>query len=69
MKIYYDPKNDLLHIILREVKQVRNERYNDDIVFDVDKDGRVVGLEILDASDYLELDNLLSVTVVQGKAT
>lgn len=67
MKIYYNPKDDLLHIILKEIKEVRNERYNDDIVFDLDKENKVVGIEILDASKYLELNDLLSVTLVQER--
>ena len=67
MKIHYKPKDDLLHIVLRETNDVRNERYNDDIVFDVDNEGRVVGIEILDATEYLEIENLLNVTVVQDK--
>ncbi|MEK7264184.1 MAG: DUF2283 domain-containing protein [Bacteroidota bacterium] len=68
MKIYYQPKHDLLHITFRESKQIRNERYNDDIVFDVDGNGKVVGMEILDATEYLNLEDLLSVTLIQEKA-
>ncbi len=67
MKIYYNPKDDLLRITLKESKEVRNERYNDDIVFDVDKEDKVVGIEIFDAAKYLEIGDLLSVTLVQEK--
>ena len=69
MKIYYKPTHDLLHIIFRESSEVRNERFNDDIIFDYDKDGKMVGIEILDASEYLQLEDLLNVTVVQEKAS
>ncbi|MDI6765569.1 MAG: DUF2283 domain-containing protein [Bacteroidota bacterium] len=67
MKIYYNPKDDLLHITLKESKEVRNERYSDDIVFDLDKENKVVGIEILNTSKYLELNDLLSVTLVQER--
>jgi len=68
MKIYYNPKHDLMHLVFRESGKVRNERYNEDIVFDVDNNGKVVGMEILDATDYLNLEDLLSVTLIQEKA-
>lgn len=67
MKIYYNPKDDLLHITLKEMKEVRNEKYNNDIVFDLDKENKVVGIEIIDASKYLELSDLLGVTLVQER--
>jgi len=67
MKIHYNPKHDLLHIILKDVSKVRNQRVNDEMVLDIDKKGKVVGIEILDASSYLGKQELFSVTVEQEK--
>ncbi len=68
MKIYYNTTQDLLHIIFRESEQVRNERYNDDIVFDVDSKNKIVGMEILDASNYLDAHDIKDVKVIEEKA-
>ena len=68
MKIFYNTTQDLLHIVFRESGQVRNERYNDDIVFDVDSNNKVVGMEILDASNYLDAQDIKNVKVIEEKA-
>ncbi len=68
MKIYYNTTQDLLHIVFRESEQVRNERYNDDIVFDVDSNNKVVGMEILEASNYLDAKDIKNVKVIEEKA-
>jgi uncharacterized protein YuzE len=68
MKIVYNTTQDLLHIVFRESGQVRNERYNDDIVFDVDSNNKIVGMEILDASNYLDAQDIRNVKVIEEKA-
>ncbi|MBI5217098.1 MAG: DUF2283 domain-containing protein [Ignavibacteriae bacterium] len=68
MKIVYNTTQDLLHIVFRESGQVRNERYNDDIVFDVDSNNKIVGMEILDASSYLDAQDIRHVKVIEEKA-
>ena len=68
MKIYYNTTQDLLHIVFRESEQVRNERYNEDIVFDVDSKNKIVGMEILDASNYLDAQDIMNVKVIEEKA-
>ncbi|MBI3193067.1 MAG: DUF2283 domain-containing protein [Ignavibacteriae bacterium] len=68
MKIYYNTTQDLLHIVFRESNQVRNERYNDDIVFDVDSNNKIVGMEILEASNYLDARDIKDVKVIEEKA-
>ena len=62
MNITYDDKTDLLYIRLDDRKQdVINKRVSDDIVLDVGADDRIVGIEILDASKHVTLDNLLPI--------
>lgn len=39
-------------------QQVINNRLSDDIVLDLGKDNRIVGIEILDASKHLNLERL-----------
>jgi uncharacterized protein YuzE len=61
MTITYHEKHDLLYICLDEgPKQVTNVRVDEDIVLDVDEDDRIVGIEILDASRRVKLDQFVT---------
>lgn len=70
MRIIYNDRTDLLYIRLDETKQdVINRRVSEDVVLDIGKDGKVVGIEILDASKHVNLESLLPVKYeVPGKA-
>ena len=62
MNIVYDDKTDLLYIRLDDRKQeVINRRVTEDIVLDIGEGDRIVGIEILDASEHVTLDRLLPV--------
>jgi len=63
MQIHYNAKTDLLYIRLDDRKQnTMNRRVSEDIVLDIGDDDRIVGIEILDASQHLNLDRLLPIT-------
>jgi uncharacterized protein YuzE len=62
MQIIYNSKTDLLYIRRDERKQaVINRRLNEDVVLDIGRNDRIVGIEILDASKHLDLEKLLPV--------
>ncbi|MGB7290711.1 MAG: DUF2283 domain-containing protein, partial [Thermodesulfobacteriota bacterium] len=62
MQILYDEKKDLLYFRLDDRKQnLINQRLADNIVLDIGKNNRIVGIEILDASKHLNLRNLLPI--------
>jgi len=62
MQITYNSKTDLLYIRLDDRRQsVVNRRLSDDIVLDIGEKDRIVGIEILDASERLNLGQLLPV--------
>jgi uncharacterized protein YuzE len=62
MQILDDVKTGLLCFRLDDQKQqVINKRLSEDIVLDPGEDNRIVGIEILDASKYLNLEGLLPV--------
>ena len=62
MQIHYNSKTDLVYIRLDERKQdVINRRSTEDIVLDIGADNRIIGIEILDASKHLNLEDLLPV--------
>ena len=66
MRITYDPKYDLLYIKLGEAERVLCKEVDEDITFDVDATGKLVGIEILSASEHLKLDTLLPVEMAKG---
>jgi uncharacterized protein YuzE len=63
VQIFYDAKTDLVYLRLDERRQqVVNKRVSEDIVLDLGEDDRIVGIEILDASKHLNLEQLLPVS-------
>ncbi|MCJ2021352.1 DUF2283 domain-containing protein [Methylobacterium sp. E-065] len=50
MKSEYDPVVDALYIRLAETCVVESEEIRPGFIVDLDADGRIVGVEILDAS-------------------
>jgi uncharacterized protein YuzE len=63
MRITYDPKYDLLYLKLGEAGKVLGKDIDEDITLDLDAQGRVVGIEILSASQHLDLKALLPVEI------
>ena len=62
MNIVYDDKTDLLYIRLDDRKQeVINRRVSEDVVLDIGDGDRIVGIEIMDASEHVTLDRLLPI--------
>jgi len=62
MQITYDVFRDLLYIRLDDQPQpVINRRVSENVVLDIGEGDRIVGIEILDASESLALERLLPV--------
>ncbi|MBI5599059.1 MAG: DUF2283 domain-containing protein [Deltaproteobacteria bacterium] len=53
MRVIFDPETDTLSIILRDVKIVESDEVKEGIIVDYGKDGKVVSIEILDASEQV----------------
>ncbi|MBI3967302.1 MAG: DUF2283 domain-containing protein [Chloroflexi bacterium] len=72
MRISYDPQVDAMYIrFAAEPAQCLTLRLNEDVAINHTADGRIVGIEILGASEYVAgpgeephvvLENLLAVT-------
>ena len=63
MKIEYDPEADALYIQIREAHADDNIDIEDGVTVDVDENGHIVGLEILDASKRLSPSDLSSIII------
>jgi len=54
MRVMYDPEVDALYIRLSEEQaEVTTQRLSEEIAINYAPDGRIVGIEILDASEYV----------------
>jgi len=62
MRVHYDANTDLLYIRLDDKKHKSlNKRISEDIVLDIGKNGKIIGIEILDASKHLNVKKLFPV--------
>lgn len=58
-RIQYSPDVDALYIYLRDADIVESDEISKDIIADYDKDGNVVGIEILWVSEKADIDQLI----------
>ena len=54
MKVMYNPKVDILRILFSNLPIEESDEDKPGVIIDYDKDGNIVGLEILDASKRIE---------------
>ena len=47
MKIKYDPEADAMYIKVRKGKFDHNKKVDEDVILDCDKDGNILGIELL----------------------
>ena len=53
MTIHYDSKTDLLYLrIESSTQQVINKRVSEEMVLDIGENGKIIGIEIMDASQH-----------------
>ena len=64
MKVTYDTEADILRILLSKAAIDESDEDKPGVVLDYDKDGNVVGIEILDASRRMENPKALEYTVI-----
>lgn len=53
MRTHYDPEADALYVRFAETPIVGSEEVRPGVVLDFDADGRIVAVEILEASEHL----------------
>lgn len=63
MKIEHDREADALYIQFRPAHPEGNMEIEDGVTVDLDGEGHIVGIEILDASDRLGIKALVNLTI------
>ena len=58
MKLRYDEQVDILYIQLKETPYHESDEIKEGFILDYDKKGNIIGIEILDVSEYLSPDEL-----------
>ncbi|HAS53367.1 MAG TPA: hypothetical protein DCS42_04135 [Nitrospiraceae bacterium] len=63
MKIEYSKSIDALYIRLRDAVVADSRDIEEGVTVDLDDNGRIVGLEILDTSEKLDISDLVNITI------
>ncbi|HLE75629.1 MAG TPA: DUF2283 domain-containing protein [Candidatus Bathyarchaeia archaeon] len=53
VRVEYDQKADAMYIWFRKAKYDISEELAENVIIDLDKNGRIIGIEVLDASKNL----------------
>jgi len=56
VRVEYDSKADAMYIWLRKARYEISEELAENVIIDLDKSGRIIGIEILDATKNLGKD-------------
>ncbi len=63
MKIEYSKSIDALYIKLKDAKIVDSKDIEEGVTVDLDSNSHIVGIEILDASEKLDISNLVNISI------
>ena len=61
MKITHDKDADAMYIQFREGKFNNNKKINDFLIVDYDKEGKLLGIELLEVSKNMPKESLMQV--------
>ena len=63
MKVMYDPQVDVLRILFSGTAIEESDESKPGVILDYDKEGNIVGMEILDASKRIENQNAVEYAI------
>ena len=66
MKVYYDPEVDVLRILFSNRAIEESDEDKPGVIIDYDKNGNIVGLEVLEASKNIENPRSVEYAVAGG---
>ncbi|MBI5410051.1 MAG: DUF2283 domain-containing protein [Nitrospirae bacterium] len=63
MKIEYSKEADALYVYFKEEFVANSKEIEDGVVIDFDKDGQLIGIEVLDVSQRFSLSDIVNVNI------
>ncbi len=69
VQVEYDKKADAIYIWLRKAKYDISEELAENVILDLDKNGRIIGIEVLGASKNLGKDLVMKIIDTEKIAT
>jgi len=63
MRIEYSKGIDALYIKLREAEVADSRDIEEGVTVDLDDNGHIVGIEILDASEKMDISDLVNISI------
>jgi len=69
VKLEYDPQADAIYIRLKDAEIATTREVEDNLIVDLDAIGRMIGIELLFVSDYLEPEDIDSFTITNLRAS
>ncbi|MDE2060561.1 MAG: DUF2283 domain-containing protein [candidate division NC10 bacterium] len=63
MKIEYSKSADALYVYFKQAEVAKSKELEEGVVLDLDADGHLIGIEILDASIRIGLRDLVNVSI------
>ena len=69
MEISYDKEADAMYIEFRKGEFAKNKKIDDFTIIDLDKEGKILGIELLEVSTRLPIESLSEIHVKNLIAT
>ena len=66
MKVFYDPEVDAVHLVLADGPVHESDEVSPGVVLDYDSDGRLLGVEVLDASQRVTAPGSVELLLFSG---
>lgn len=63
MKIEYSKTADALYVYFKQGEVAKSKEVEEGVVVDLDAEGHIIGIEVLDASSRIGIQGLVNVTI------
>jgi len=63
MKIEYSKEADAIYVYFKEEYVAKSKEIEDGVVIDFDKNGQIIGIEVLDVSQRFSLSDIVNVSI------
>lgn len=62
MEIIYDPDADAMYIEFSKAEWAKNKKIDDNTIIDLDKSGKIIGIELLSVKKRIPLSSLSDIS-------